>query len=166
MKNIEINPQQVMMITEQMLEGGWIKGQERGGAGPYASGDQDPSGVCIAGALREALTVCLRNPVHEMLTELPEYIELPARTQKEFERQVVHQHVQRLHDIFRVRIEKVLNHRIESWNDASSRKKKQVLEAMRASLEIITQECLEAWQQDEPALRADPEYVFVGTLKR
>jgi hypothetical protein len=158
-QQIEINPQTVMMIAEQALRDGWVQGIEKG----YGTGapTEDYQGVCVVGALRQALTETLRPQVLHMCLALPEYQGLGLRQQQLIVNGLVMNHVSPLMAIFRERIQIVLGGRpIEGWNDMSGRRKEEVLEAMRASLEIITQECLQAWD-GEALSTTELEGVFV-----
>jgi len=156
---IEINPQEVMMLAEQMLQGGWIKGQERGHASPTGWSDgQDPSGVCVVGALRGALTTVLRPQIELTLAVIPEFQVLQIPQQVRFTDSLTESTAASLLEVFRARIQKVLGGlQIESWNDASTRVKSDILAAMQASLETITQECLEAWSEPEAVTERSAE---------
>ena len=143
---VEINPQQVMVIAEGLIQDGWIQGKEK-----------TMDGVCIVGALREAVRSTLRPQVEEMCLGLPEVLALPPNVRAAFISRLVRERENPLIDVFRSRFAQVLgpNRGIEGWNDASGRQKTQVLEAMRASLEIITQECVEAWDKSSETERED-----------
>jgi len=145
---IEINPMMVMVVAEQLLEQGWIQGTEHGRRNDNDT-DQDPQGVCVVGALRTALADCLKSPVIAMLEPLPEFQALGLGDRRRFVNGVVHTHTDGLLKVFRQRIEPVLGGSgIEAWNDNAKRRKQEVLEAMRASLEIVTAECLHAWSAE------------------
>jgi len=163
-RQIEINPQEVMMLTEQMLQDGWIKGAEKGHGVIDDGGTRHPdlSGVCVVGALRQSLSDVLRPQITLMLQELPEYRALQYATRHIFLNQMITGATHSLLQIFRSRIETVLGSGIEGWNDTSSRKKQEVIEAMKASLEIITTECLEVWNTERPALQADAVSILKG----
>lgn len=156
MRNIEVNPQEVMILTEEALRAGWIRGSEHGFGTIDFDGrkDHDAQGVCVVGALRQSLTTVLRPQIELALKEIPEYVALPFGKRDMYCRSLVSRHVQALLNIFRTRVEKVLGGHIEQRNDTGTRRKQEVLEAMRASLEIITQECVEAWEREGSSVAA------------
>jgi hypothetical protein len=164
---IDVNPQEVMMLTEQMLRSGWIKGSEYGSGVIDDEGQRsyDAQGVCVAGALRDSLTIVLRPQIEQVFSTIPEVQALLPSVRKQLVGQTTKQYADALHSIFRQRIEAVLGTHIESWNDASERRKQDVLDAMRASLELITQECLQEWEQESAAdrtVRIDEARVLAG----
>ena len=148
---IDINPQEVMMIAEGALRDGWVQGKLKGVGAIDATGtfNGTQTGVCVIGALQEAITQVLHRPLEEMLRAEPAFLRLHHITRKRFLDDQVRSHTHALVNIFRSRIETVLGGTVEAWNDKAGRKKEEVLEAMSASLEIITQECIAAWQAEE-----------------
>jgi hypothetical protein len=59
------------------------------------------------------------------------------------------EHVNPLATIFGERVQQVIGGgSIESWNDQGGRRHQEILEAMRAALEIITKECVDAWDAE------------------
>jgi hypothetical protein len=156
MHKIEVDPQQVMILTEQALSAGWIKGSLRGYGVIDDDGNRDPSlsGVCIVGALQQSLTDVLRSQIEMIYQAIPEFVAAPKELQRQLVMGSVGKYTHGLLTIFRERVNKVLPEgatSIEGWNDTTSTRKRDVLEAMRAALEIITQECIEDWDREARA---------------
>jgi hypothetical protein len=143
---IDVNPQEVLILAEEMLRAGWIRGREAGRRTGF-DGGQDPEGVCVVGALRASLHKILEPQILVMLQPLPEFQALRKSEQPHIVKRLTSTRAQELLQIFRSRIEATLGPsiRIESWNDSSETTKSDILAAMQASLEVITKECLADW---------------------
>jgi hypothetical protein len=140
---IDFNPQQVLIIAQELLAAGWIQGKEKGWA---ESGNHQ--GVCIVGALRDAVGQILRPQVEEMCLAIPEYVALSEVKQQAFVTDMVAKYENPLINVFRARFaQHVPENTIEGWNDSDGRKKAEVLAAMKSTLEIVTKECVAEWDQ-------------------
>lgn len=137
---VDINPQQVLMIAEQLIGQGWVQGKEK-----------DEDGVCIVGALRDAVGQVLYPQVEALCATIPEFMALTEDRRTAFVRETVARYENPLIAVFRARFAQVfpVGMPVEMWNDSTGRQKQQVLEAMRATLEIVTAECLETWDKAE-----------------
>jgi hypothetical protein len=172
---IEINPQQVLMLVEQYLDEGWVQGHLQGGA-LGQSETQDPQGVCILGAIAKALNTTLetvlRPEIEQQLELVPEFQTLDVRTKREFVTLQLGSLRYKLRPIFESKIQEVLGAQygaisIPGWNDAPQRRKDEILTGIRAALEIVTTECLEAWaREDHVVTELSTEPIMVPAVLR
>jgi hypothetical protein len=169
MRQIELNPQEVLILTTQMLEGGWVKGAlyKRGTIDYDGNTDPYAQGVCVVGALQRSIETVLRPQIELQLQEMPEFVALPVRLKTVAIRTMTQRLIHPLVQVFRERIAQVIGPgAIEGWNDSSERQKRDVVEAMKASLEIITAECMEVWSRSEVQEDLRQEYAMVERAER
>ncbi len=164
---IDINPQEILALTEQILGQGWVKGKLSGFGTIDEDGQKQETafGHCIYGAVEKAVAMVVEPSIVKYLSEeVPEVIVLPPAFRQKFLKLQTTNVVRGIQTVFKRRLDAAVKaeaSNIPSWNDNPVRQKTEVLALVRRVLEEVTQECLLAWEMDEMAkeLATSPDFV-------
>lgn len=153
MEQFSVDPQELLIRVQQRLDAGWVKGKIRGPASEWTGGGQDPVGVCLMGAVEDAITVVFDEQVRLLVprpADLPE--KLYATGISMFCRTAVH----KLSPVLNKALLERIQHKygatyisIPQWNDETRRQKTEVLDIVREALEVVFLEERQAQQLRE-----------------
>jgi len=145
----DIDPQEVIMRVEQILERGWVRGTyhrtSSSTSAPNPLSGEHASGFCIRGAFTEALSEVFFEQLR-LRIPAPVYGEgVSQQTFESFLQQKAKHFALTLEWTFAEHMEQTVlrGTTVVGWNDASVRRKSEVLETIRSFLTVVLEESFE-----------------------